>query len=556
MADDKQDSDLVTADLRRQQAMESERGPWETIYRDVEAYVDPVAAGGFSAQAPGGLRGQGLFDATAVRGLSRFDAALGAVTTPKNQRWHGLTVLNKDLAKLPPVQVWLEHAVDRLFQCRYAPHVGAGVQFSQDRRQLGLYGTGPLLTDDWVGRGLYYRALHMSECYIDEDFRGRVDTIHRKFEFTARLAKQAFGEDNLPDKIKQACYDKNKEDAKFPFLHVVRPNEKVEREKFDWRGKPIVSRYIATDEKYIVRQGGYHTMPIAVSRNVTSPHDKYGRSPAMEMLGSVKGVNQMVKTILRAGHKSVDPALAFFDDGDISKLVTRPGGLNPGLVDEAGRLLVAAVPGGGDVRFGFELLESERGPIRDAFLEDFFKILTDPADRMTATQVLEMVAKQGVLIQPFADRYETEKLGVMVERELDILMRERQIDPMPPEMVEAGAAPLVVMTNPLAKMARSQEAAAFTRWVEIGVQAAGAGRPDALDRINFDAAMPDVGDVLGVRPSWIVTDDELVAQRQEKEQQAQAQQAAAVVPPAADAALSLARANQISNAPPGQAMAA
>jgi hypothetical protein len=546
MAEDVQDSDLVAADLRRQDAMQTERAPWETIYRDVEAFVDPVAAGGFSGQSPGGLRGQGLFDPTAPQGLGRFDAALGAVTTPKNQRWHGLTVLNKDLAKVPAVQLWLEHATDRLFQCRYAPHVGAGVQFSQDRRQLGLYGTGPLLIDDWSGRGLYYRALHMSECFIAEDFRGRVDTIHRKFSLSARQAKQMFGDDNLPEDMRKACYDPNKQETRFDILHVVRPNEKVEPQKFDWRGKPVASRYVAIEAKWIIRQGGYHSMPIAVSRNVSSPAEVYGRSPAMEMLGSIKGVNQMVRTILRAGHKAVDPALAFHDDGDISRLVTKPGGLNPGLVDEAGRLLVAAVPGGGDVRFGFELVESERQPIRIAFLEDFFRILTDPSDRMTATQVLEMVAKQGVLLQPFADRYETEKLGVMVERELDILMREQQIDPMPDEMLEEGAAPLVVMTNPLAKMARSQEASAFTRWVEIGVQAAGAGRPDALDRIDFDAAMPDVGEVLGVRPSWIVTDEELVTRRQEKAEQEQAAQAAAVVPEAAGAALDLAKANEIS----------
>jgi hypothetical protein len=92
---------------------------------------------------------------------------------------------------------------------------------------------------------------------------------------------------------------------------------------------------------------------------------------------------------------------------------------------------------------------------------------------------------------------------------LDILMRAGQIAPMPPEMVEAGARPLVYMKNPLARMARAGEAAAFTRWVEIGVQAAGAGAPEALDRINFDKGMVGVGEVLGVRPSWMLSDDEL-----------------------------------------------
>jgi hypothetical protein len=124
-------------------------------------------------------------------------------------------------------------------------------------------------------------------------------------------------------------------------------------------------------------------------------------------------------------------------------------------------------------------------------------------------------------------------------------MRNMQVRPMPPQMVEAGAVPLVFMKNPLARMARAGEAAAFTRWVEIGVQAAGAGRPEALDRVNFDAGMVGVGEVLGVRASWMLSDDELAQLRQQREAEKQAAAATDVVPAAADAALSLARANQI-----------
>jgi hypothetical protein len=540
-----QDEDLVRADLARQAAMEEERAPWEAVYRDVERYVDPHAAGGFSGSAPGQQRALDLFDATAPESLDRFDAALGAVTTPKNQRWHGLTAVDRELARLPACQRWLEHATDRLFAVRYAPHVGIGVAYSEDRRQLGCYGTAPVWVDEWRGRALFARALHMSECYVDVDFRGRVDTNHRKFELTLRQARQMFGDEALPPRMREKIGQGGKEDDRYEFLHVVRPNERIDVERMDWRGKPIASRYIAIAEKWIVRRGGYYTMPVAVSRNTTSPRDKYGRSPAMKVLGTIKTVNEMARTILRAGHKAVDPPLLFNDDGDISKVLTRPGGLTPGGLDDQGRMMVRALEQGGNLPFGLELLAREREPIKTAFLEEFFKILTDPSDRMTATQVLEMVAKQGVLIQPFADRYETEKLGVMVERELDILMRAGQIDPMPPEMEEAGARPIVVMTNPLARMARAGEASAFTRWVEIGVQAAGAGRPDALDRINFDAGMVGVGEVLGVRPSWIMSDDELADVRAKRAEEEQAKALGEVAPKAAGAALDLARANEI-----------
>lgn len=544
MAEQIQDVDLVKADLLRQQEMEAERAPMEGMLRDIERYFDPAQAGGFSPSATPTTENYNV-DVTGMTALGRFDAALGYVTTPKNSRWHGLTVVDRELARLPATQRWCEHATDRLFDCRYAAHTGAGTAYSGDRRQLGTYGNGPLWVDEWKGRGLFYRSLHFSEIWIDVDFRGRIDTVHRKFELTARQAREQFGDDNLPPKIRTALEQEKTCGDKFVFLHVIRPNEDYQRERFDWRGKPIVSRYIAVDEKWIVSKGGYYTMPIPVSRNTVSPGRKYGNSPAMIVIGAQRGLEQIARTLLRAAHKAVDPPIAFYDDGDITKFATKPGGLNPGMVDSEGRPLFAIMQQGGSFPIGRDIQEGERGIVRTEFLEEFFKILSDPSDRMTATQVLEMAAKQGVLIQPFADAYETEKLGVMVERELDILMRAGQIDEMPPEMTEAGAKPLTVMTNPLARMARAQEASAFTRWVEIGVQAASAGRPDALDRIDFDKGMATVGEVLGVRPSMILSDDELAELRQARAAKEEAATAAQVIPDAAGAALDLARANQV-----------
>ena len=540
-----QDEDLVKADLRRQERLEAERAPFEATYRDAEILCDPMAAGAFNGNRPGPARNYN-FDSTAMDGLDRFEAALGAVTMPKTERWLGLTVYDKDLARNPNVQRWLEHASDRVWDCIYAPFAAFGVAASEDRRALGCYGTGALWVDEVKGRSLFFRALHMSESYIDVDFRGRVDTHHRKFEWTARQAAEMVGADNLSPKMREAYGDAQKCDSvKFRILHVVRPSEQVDARALDYRGKAIASRYVAMDEKFILRRGGYHSLPVPVSRNTTAPGQKYGSSPMFKVMGTAQGLNEIAKTILRAGHKAVDPALAFHDDGEISKLITKPGGLNPGLVNEEGRLLVQAVPTGGNHMLGRDIQESERDVVKSAFLEDFFRVLTDPGDRWTATQVLEMVAKQGVLISPFADRYESEKVGVLVERALDILLRAQQIAPMPPEMTEAGAVPLVYMKNPLARMARAGEAAAFTRWVEIGVQAAGAGRPEALDRINFDAGMVGVGEVLGVRPSWILSDDELAALRQQREAEKEAAQTAEVVPGAAQAALHIAQAQKL-----------
>lgn len=555
MAEQIQDSDLVKSDLRRQQEMENERAPLEGLYRDLERFFDPAAAGGFGGSQSAGVQNYN-YDATGMQMLGRFSSAFGAITTPKNERWHGATVVDGDLADLPEVKRWCETAVDRLFKMRYAAHAAAGSAYGQDRRQLGCYGTGPLWIDEWKGRGLFYKSLHFSETFIDTDFRGMVDTVHRKFELSARQARDMFGEDNLPPKIRAALENEKSCDDKFQFVHVIRPNERYETDRLDWRGKPIASRYIAIDEKWIVRTGGYFTMPIAVSRNTVSPGRKYGNSPGMTVIGTQRGLNEIAKTILRAGHKAVDPALAFYDDGDISKLVTKPGGLNPGMVDSEGRLLVQPIPSGGNHSLGRDIQESEREVVRDEFLGLFFKMLTDDKVQRSAAAVLEIAAEKGMLAQDFAEHYETEKLGVGFERELDMGMRARQIPPMPPVMIEAGVKPIAVMTNPLARLARAGEAAGWTRTVEIAVQAAGAGRPDALDRLNFDKAIPGVAEVLGVRPSWILTDDELAELRRRRAADKEAEQLAAVVPGAAKASLDLAKANQVASETGGMGMAA
>jgi hypothetical protein len=110
---------------------------------------------------------------------------------------------------------------------------------------------------------------------------------------------------------------------------------------------------------------------------------------------------------------------------------------------------------------------------------------------------------------------------------------------------EAGATPVINMTNPLSRMAKADEVTGFTRLVEIGIQAAGAGAPRALKRINFDKGMVKAADVLGVPPELIYSDEEMEAQDQEDGAKEAVQMAGQVAPQIAGAALDTAKANQI-----------
>lgn len=530
--------------------MASERMPWESIWREIDERVDPEAEGGFVKRASGGERGLNNFDATATEGLDRWTAAMGGLTTPAGSRWHGLTIADYDLARDQSVKEWCAHAVDQLFACRYNPQAGFKTANAQDLRQIGKYGTSGIWIDDDPGRRLLYSTPHLSELYIGTDAVGLVNKVHRRFRKSARELAGEYGEEALSPRMQECLTADNsrRRNEHFEVLQLVAPNDRWEPGNPGPAGKRFKSVHVAIDEKFVMRRGGYRTMPIPVSRAVTSAGVKYGRSPAMKVLGLVRVVNEIAKTILKNAHKKVDPALAFYSDGMMSRVVTRPGGLNPGLVDSEGRLLVSAMPGGGDLNFGVEYLTLQQQPIKDAFLEQLFQILLDPSDRMTATQVLEMIQKQGVLVAPFAGGHETEKLSPMILRELDILMHARVIRPLPPVLIEAGIGlPQIVYENPLSKMARAEEAAGFTRWLEIATQMA-TFDPSVFDHVNTDKAMNGVAHVLSVRPDWMNSPEEVAAKRGER--QAREQQMAEIqsLQPASVAALNLAKANDIGEA--------
>ncbi|WP_408590084.1 portal protein [Novosphingobium sp.] len=544
--DQLQDSDQVKADIKDLERLKEERAPWEATWRDIDERF-PSGDGGFTNKTPGAIRGERNFDSTHVTALERFAAAGVAITTPE-EKLYIRPQFSPELQKLRSVELWCEHAGQRLYAIRHAAHTGFTIAANEDWDQLGRYGTSPMWSEARPARGLFYKVLHLSSCYIDVDFAGLVDTLFRTVCWTARQCEQFFGKDSLTPKMIKALAE-NKPHEEFELVHIVMPNTSWDRERLDWRRFPIAERFLALDEKLYLRRRGFSTMPVSVSRHMTSPGEKYGRSPAIKMMPNINGVNAMRLTTLRAGHKAVDPALVFYEDAEINRLSTKPGGLNAGLVDEGGRLLVHRLPGGeAALPYAAQDLEAERGIIRTAFLEEFYKILTDPNSRMTTTEVLEVMAKQGVLVRPYAGRYAMEKQAPVSNRDLALAMEYGQIDPFPPEVLEAGEWPQIDYENMLAAMAKAEATGKTLRFLEAITPFSQADGGAVLDYLNTEELIPGMAAEIGVKPSYIRTPEQVAEIRKARADQQQQAVGVEQLQGAADAYQKIAKGNQLSEA--------
>jgi hypothetical protein len=527
---------IATEVMREFNALAGKRGIWEKHWEDVAQKVLPYYSTSFYSQGntvPGAQRGQEQYDVTANLALWKFAAAMESMLTPATGRWHRLRPTDPSLLRDRATALWFDQVNDLLFHYRYAPRSGYQAQQHDAYVSIGAFGTSCLFTDAYNDpaypglRGLRYRNVHLGECFFATNHQGIVDKCYRRFKMTLRQIAQKWGE----DAVKERYGDKLKtspEDEVF-IIHAVTPNMDFEPRRLDKKGKRFLSRYVIKDTQTLLEDGGYRTFPYSVARYITAPGELYGRSPAMNVLPSIKVLDEEKKTILKAGHRIVDPVLLAHDDGILEGFNLKPGAVNYGGVNAQGQRLVQALEVG-NLPIAKELMDDERAGINDAFLVTLFQILIE-TPQMTATEVLERAREKGALLSPTMGRYQSEGIGPMVEREFDLLMYQGMLPPPPQRLLQAGAEYKVEYDAPLNRAMKAEYASGAMRTFQWATEmAAQMQDPSLLDVFDGDAMITDIADINGVPFKYLRAPEDVAQIRQNRQQQQAVQQITQALP--------------------------
>lgn len=498
---------------------------------------------------PGEKKTQRQIDATGMMALNRFKSILDSLLTPRNMFWHSLAANDDYLMKQRGVREFFEKTTKQLFKYRYAPLANFSSQNLFNWKSLGAFGTAAMFIDALhtpygLVPGVRYKAIPLGELFIAENHQGIIDKFIRWFRLTARQAAQKWGIDKLPPNLK-AALDKGTNQP-YDFLHYVAPNNDYVPGMIGPQGKPFVSYYISMEGRALLEEGGYYSFPLACSRYDQSPMEVYGRSPAMMVLPALKTLNAQKTVFLQQGHRAADPVLLTADDGLMS-LDRRPGAINPGGMSPDGKPMVGVLPVG-DINITKEMMAEERGLINDAFFVTLFQILTE-TPTMTATEVIERTNEKGILLAPEVGRQQSEYLGPMIDREIDLLAQQGLLPPMPPVLREARGEYQVIYTAPISRAMRAQEAAGFIRTVETAKEIVNITQnPEYLDLFDFDAALPAIADIQGTPLSWMASEDKIKAKREARARAQAVQMQIQAMP--AQAAMIKAQAVAAKNMPP------
>ena len=528
------EEEIVTNRLHEFGQLNLWRATTASHWEEISELIDPASRNTFyygNYNWPGQKKTDRQVDATGMMALGRFSAILDSLLTPRNQIWHQLASDSSDVMKSRDARLWYEQATKILFQERYDAIANFTAGNQQVYYSLGAYGTGGLFidqaVDDWNRpiNKLRYKNIPIGELFIRENHQGRIDSVIRWFKLTARQAFQKFGE-NIPATLLAAMEQKS--ENMYDFLHCVQPRTDYEEGAWGPKGMPYSSQYISIQGRALLSEGGYRSFPYAVGRYTQTPMEVYGRSPAMQVLPALKTLNAEKATFLKVGHRAADPTLLTYDDGLIDPTM-KPGAVNKGGMSADGRPLIGILPTG-QIQVTKEMMDEERALINDAFLVTLFQILTE-TPTMTATEVIERTNEKGILIAPTVGRQQSEYLGPVIHRELDLLSRMRRLPPMPDIIKQNGGEYNVVYTSPLARAQRAQDVAGLQRTIQSVLEVVNATQdPSPLDVFNFDISTRETAMIQAVPERWLNDDDAIAEKRKARAQQAQQQQQIQALP--------------------------
>jgi hypothetical protein len=159
-----------------------------------------------------------------------------------------------------------------------------------------------------------------------------------------------------------------------------------------------------------------------------------------------------------------------------------------------------------------------------------FQILVE-TPQMTATEVMERTREKGILLAPTIGRQQSEYLGPLIEREVDLLVRQGLMPPPPPALLEAQGEYRVEYDSPLSRAQRAEEVAGIMRTIETTLGVVNVTQnPEPLDHFDWDAIVPEIAEIQAVPQRWMRAMDQVQALRRGRQQQAEQQQAVNAMP--------------------------
>lgn len=532
--------DDAAVEIREEwEQLKGDRTTWEVNWQQCSNYLHPERATYITERSPGQKVMRYVYDGTPMWAHEQFANGMHGFLTSPDTQWFGLACDDDRINADYDCRAWYDAAAKKCYEVFASPRYNFASASHEYYLDLGCPGTAIMSEIEGPGDKIQFSTRHLKQCVISENEEDRIDRIVRRWQWTARQAYREWGE-AAGERVCKSYAD-GKPHEKFWFLHRVKPRTDRDPTRADKRHKPFESIYVAEADGAVIGEGGFDEFPFLCTRFMKSTDEIYGRSPGQRLQPDTQMLNEMIKTLLKAAQKVVDPPLMLPNNGYLLPLRTSPGarifyeaGQRP--TDRLEPLLTK-----GDIPIGRELLNDTRQMIIRGFYVDWFIMpsdMSDPAsDGKGVTATFTTTQRQQKMRQAsgMLARMQGEFTGPLVERTFNILWRRSKAmkfgpgSPFPPPPAKISGRPLhVTYVSPMAIAQQSELIDTTSRLVQTALGLMQVD-PDAGHVVDSEAILRRASQGMNA-PADALRSPAVMAQMRaqaaQQAQQAQAQQQA------------------------------
>ena len=463
-----------------------------------------------------------ILDGTGILARRTASAGMhGGMTSPARP-WFKLTLQDENLAAHRNVKPWLDETQRRMRNLFSRSNFYQAIHSFYD--ELITFGTDFVFAHKDPRYGIQFSALTAGEYFIDVDERGRVDTVFRKMQMSARNIVRMFGRDKCSQAVQRAFDKASSRLNMFDVVHGVFPREERDPTKLTTANMPFGSYYYEPSETTkIARISGYRYMPGFGARwDVTGP-DAYGSSPTMDIIGATRMLQSLWATYLKVEHKKADPPMA--GPAELRRTFL-PGSYTPVSPSENPQIY-ALQQVKNDPQGLLFTIQDVRQFIREGLFNDLFKMLAVSATNrnITATEIAERHEEKLLQLGPVLERLHAEAFIPLIDIVFNIML---ELDMVPPWPEELDEMPLKVdFISILAQAQKMVATGAVDHFCGfIGQNAA--IMPELVDVVDADKAGDEYADYLGIPAKLIRPIEERQTRRRSRDEQQQLREGAEV----------------------------
>ena len=488
------------------------RSTWESHWQACADFMQPRKAEITKERARGDKRNIQIFDATAIHALELLASSLQGMLTSSANRWFAMRYKEALLNESDEAKEWLEDATDKMYLAFGRSNFQQ--EIFETYHDLITFGTSCLMIEEDENDIVRFSSRHIKEFYVEENKKGIVETVYRRFKMPVAAAIDKFGLENFSRDT--ANLFKKEPFEELELVHVVRPRSIYDENKLDKKNMPYQSVYFEYGSGHIINIGGFKEMPYVVPRYLKSSTEIYGRSPAMNAVPDVKVLNKMVETALKAAAKQVDPPLLVPDDSMLSPIRMSAGSLN--YYRSGSRDRIEPLNIGQQTSVTLNQENQRREAIAKTFHID--QLLVTANRTMTATEVLQRNEEKMRILGPVLGRLQSELLQPLILRVFNIMLRNKLFKQAPE--ILANQEIDIEYVSPMALAQKGQELQSLMRGLELFGQI-GQIAP-VQDYIDEEGLIKQIIRITGL-PARMIRGDKEVKLIREQRAAAQAQQA-------------------------------